>query len=261
MNLRARAWIGVLFLAGLISCGKINIPDITDVNIPGVYRLDIQQGNVISAEDLARLEIGMTKGKVSHLIGTPAVRDVFHKDRWDYVYSFQKGGGKREQRAISVFFEREKLARIKGDTALWRAKAPKRTTERVVEVPPQSGPTSIIGALNPWSEQNERARASKAIRAKRGAGNSQAPASETPSDTAPRAATAASKPEAKRSSPSPDTSAGNAPPVPVISSVATPSPSPNPTKSSLFKRLSERFRLETVPPTTADTLEIENDAR
>ncbi len=93
MNLRARAWIGVLFLAGLISCGKINIPDITDVNIPGVYRLDIQQGNVISAEDLARLEIGMTKGKVRHLLSTPAVRDGFHTDRWDYVYSFQKGGG------------------------------------------------------------------------------------------------------------------------------------------------------------------------
>ena len=88
MNLRARAWIGVLFLAGLISCGKINIPDITDVNIPGVYRLDIQQGNVISAEDLARLESKWSSLCLEHEVTQRALEQGYE---WTVEFTGNRG--------------------------------------------------------------------------------------------------------------------------------------------------------------------------
>ncbi len=50
-------------------------------------------------------------------MGTPIVVDVFHQQRWDYIYSFQAGGGEREQRRISLFFNKGNLARIDGDIA------------------------------------------------------------------------------------------------------------------------------------------------
>ena len=229
------------------------MPDLTDAKIPGIYRLDIQQGNVITAEEISRLELGMPKRKVSHLIGTPAVQDVFHEDRWDYVYTFQKGGGEREQRAISVFFENGKLARIQGDTKSWQSSTPPRSTDRVVEVPPQSRRRSIIGALNPWSEESKRARAREAIREKREAEKQRnGTAAKKPT------ATAAVKPApAPSSQPAPKAQASQPAGNPKADVTAAPTKAaraspPSARKSSLFKRLSERFKLETVPPTSVD---------
>ncbi|RKZ36171.1 MAG: outer membrane protein assembly factor BamE, partial [Gammaproteobacteria bacterium] len=70
--------------------------------IPGVYRIDIQQGNVVTQDMLDRLETGMEKRKVRYLLGTPLIIDTFNSGRWDYLYSFQPGGGKRVQRRISL---------------------------------------------------------------------------------------------------------------------------------------------------------------
>ena len=66
--------------------------------IPGVYRIDIQQGNQVTQEMLSKLEPGMTKSQVSFVMGTPMLIDVFHPNRWDYIYSFHPGNGTREQR-------------------------------------------------------------------------------------------------------------------------------------------------------------------
>jgi len=79
------------------------------------YRIDIQQGNYISQEMVAQLKPGMSKEQVRFILGTPLVTDIFHADRWDYVYYREMPGGKRKQRAISVHFEDGKLARVSGD--------------------------------------------------------------------------------------------------------------------------------------------------
>lgn len=85
--------------------------------IPGVYRIDIQQGNDVTQEMINQLEPGMTKNQVAYVMGTPLLIDTFHPNRWDYVYSYQPGGEDREQRRITLYFdESEKLARIDGDT-------------------------------------------------------------------------------------------------------------------------------------------------
>lgn len=87
--------------------------------IPGVYRIDIQQGNQVTQEMLSKLEPGMTKSQVSFVMGTPMLIDVFHPNRWDYIYSFHPGNGSREQRRITLYFdEAETLDYIDGNTQI-----------------------------------------------------------------------------------------------------------------------------------------------
>jgi outer membrane protein assembly factor BamE len=97
--------------AGLVAgCGYVP-------RIPGVtpYRIEIQQGNYISQEMVSQLKPGMTKEQVRFVLGTPMVTDIFHSDRWDYVYWRETPRGAREQRKLTVLFEQGQLARVDGD--------------------------------------------------------------------------------------------------------------------------------------------------
>jgi outer membrane protein assembly factor BamE len=102
----------VLAAALLPACKSIDVP-----KVPGVtpYRMVIQQGNFISQEMVSQLKPGMTKEQVRFVLGTPLVTDIFHADRWDYVFFRESADGKREQRNLSVVFENNKLARVLGD--------------------------------------------------------------------------------------------------------------------------------------------------
>ena len=79
------------------------------------YRIDIQQGNFVSQEMVAQLKLGMTKEQVRFVLGTPLVTDVFHADRWDYVYLLDRPGEPRVQRRLAVFFEDDRVTRLDGD--------------------------------------------------------------------------------------------------------------------------------------------------
>ena len=81
------------------------------------YRIDIQQGNFVSQEMVAQLKPGMTKEQVRFVLGTPLVTDIFHTERWDYVYTLQRRGAPLQQRHLAVFFQDGKLARLDGDVA------------------------------------------------------------------------------------------------------------------------------------------------
>jgi outer membrane protein assembly factor BamE len=82
---------------------------------PLVYRVDIQQGNVVDQDMINKLKPGMDKKQVKFIMGTPLITDTFHSDRWDYLYSFEPGKGNREQRRVTLFFNGDKLARVEGD--------------------------------------------------------------------------------------------------------------------------------------------------
>lgn len=83
---------------------------------PGVYRIDIPQGNIITQEMIDQLRPGLTKRQVTFILGTPLIRDTFDQDRWDYLYSYQPGGGERVQERITVFFdENGELTHFEGD--------------------------------------------------------------------------------------------------------------------------------------------------
>jgi outer membrane protein assembly factor BamE len=64
----------------------------------------------------AGLKPGLTRDQVRFILGTPLVNDIFHEDRWDYVFVRQRANGSEvEQRRIAVFFEDGKLKRVDGD--------------------------------------------------------------------------------------------------------------------------------------------------
>lgn len=92
----------------------------------GPHRIDIQQGNALDQENVARLKPGLNRSQVRFLLGTPLVVDPFRTDRWDYVYVYYKAGKLAEQKRISLFFDGDILARIEGDlpTAEPAAQAP-----------------------------------------------------------------------------------------------------------------------------------------
>ena len=102
----------ILGLVPVLVAGCTNVP-----RIPGVtpYRMEIQQGNFVSQEMVAQLKPGMTKEQVRFILGTPMVSDIFHPDRWDYVFWRETSNGKREQRKLTVLFENGELARLDGD--------------------------------------------------------------------------------------------------------------------------------------------------
>jgi len=80
-----------------------------------IYKLDIQQGNLFSKEQVESLKTGMTKRQVMLVMGSPSVATPFDQDRWDYVSSLRRGQGKMETKDLSLFFENDALVRIEGD--------------------------------------------------------------------------------------------------------------------------------------------------
>lgn len=84
-------------------------------DFPGVYKIDIPQGNVVTQEMVNKLRPGMTPSQVRYVMGTPLISDTFSPNRWDYLYSMKKGGDPRTQERISLYFDNDKLTRITGD--------------------------------------------------------------------------------------------------------------------------------------------------
>ena len=81
------------------------------------YKIDVQQGNVLTQEMVAQLKPGQTREQVRYILGTPLLADIFHQQRWDYVYSYRKGrSGEVETRQCSVYFDTDnRLERASGD--------------------------------------------------------------------------------------------------------------------------------------------------
>tara|TARA_B110000211_G_scaffold173467_1_gene195957 strand:+ start:799 stop:1191 length:393 start_codon:yes stop_codon:yes gene_type:complete len=100
----------LILMSLLVACGNFG-----NMDFPGVYKISIPQGNIITQEMVDQLRPGMTKRQVIFVMGTPLVRDPFHQDRWDYVYNFQPGGGVRGQERLSVFFVEDALTNFTGD--------------------------------------------------------------------------------------------------------------------------------------------------
>ncbi|MEY2700497.1 MAG: outer membrane protein assembly factor BamE [Pseudomonadota bacterium] len=84
-------------------------------SFPGLYHLDIHQGNIVSQEMVDQLKPGMNKRQVTYIMGTPLLVGPFHDQRWDYIYSNRPGGEERVQRRISLVFENDELVSLQGD--------------------------------------------------------------------------------------------------------------------------------------------------
>lgn len=117
---------------------------LTDYITP--YRIDVRQGNFVTQDMVAQLKPGLSKEQVRFILGTPLVSDPFHAERWDYVYRFQHGHEKPQQRQLIVFFDDEKLVRVGGNVVANdapRSEAAKTeaslTEARIINIPPDPG--------------------------------------------------------------------------------------------------------------------------
>lgn len=112
--------ISLTIIAALLA-GCSNVPLLPTLK---PYKIDIQQGNFVTQDMLARLKPGMTRSQVRFALGTPLIVDPFRNDRWDYVYMLHKAGELTEQRAVTVVFKGDELLRIEGDVVAGAAAKP-----------------------------------------------------------------------------------------------------------------------------------------
>jgi outer membrane protein assembly factor BamE len=90
------------------------------LNILSPYRIDVQQGNFVSSEIMTQLadgmkrKEGMTRDQVRFLLGTPLISDIFHADRWDYVFRLRRGNGEVLTSHVSVFFKGNLASSVDG---------------------------------------------------------------------------------------------------------------------------------------------------
>jgi outer membrane protein assembly factor BamE len=81
-----------------------------------LYKADVVQGNFVSSEQVAALRAGMPKPQVRNILGTPLLTDIFHANRWDYVFSMERAGVTSKTRRLTVYFKDDTLERWEGDT-------------------------------------------------------------------------------------------------------------------------------------------------
>ena len=128
-------------VAAVLAAGCTKLPEIP---VPGLYRVDIRQGNALDDAALGRLEPGMSRSRVLHLLGTPAIDDVFHADRWEYLFSYAPGGEPSEWRLITLHFEGDRLVRIEGDLLPADAIELEPEAAKVIRVPPRPPEKGLI---------------------------------------------------------------------------------------------------------------------
>ena len=144
--------VSALLLGLLTACSSVNM---------GTHRIDVQQGNALDQESVAKLKLGLNRSQVRFLLGTPLVVDPFRNDRWDYVYIFYKAGKLADQKRITLFFDGDILKRIEGDVpaaepVIAKVDAPKPVPVVVAPTPTESVPPApvpkSISAAKPAAE-------------------------------------------------------------------------------------------------------------
>ena len=82
------------------------------------YHIDVQQGNYIDRETIAKLKPGMTRAQARFVLGTPLIADPFNPNRWDYLYYTRPGRSIKDVRRLTLYFEDDKLKRAYADTGV-----------------------------------------------------------------------------------------------------------------------------------------------
>lgn len=135
-------WISLAVLSlALSGCGWVSGDRLDSFSI--TYKINIQQGNVITKEMADQLKPGMTRDQVKFVMGTPLLTDAFHANRWDYPFRFQPGRGRIEERRFTVFFENDRMVRFDSDplpTEEEFAASRNFATTKIAKAPPLGSP-------------------------------------------------------------------------------------------------------------------------
>ena len=94
----------------LVGCGS-------NFGFPGVYRINVEQGNVVTEEMVEQLRPGLNRRQVRYIMGTPLIEDSFHEDSWDYRYLLRNGNELLSETQLTLWFEEEELVRAEGPDA------------------------------------------------------------------------------------------------------------------------------------------------
>ena len=109
----------LLLLTSLISCASIEFP--------GVYKLTIQQGNIVSQEMIDKLKPGMTRAQIQFVLGNPVLADSFDTNRWNYIYTIAYPDQAAVKQELIIVFENDRLVRFEGDYVPTSAKGTDQT--------------------------------------------------------------------------------------------------------------------------------------
>lgn len=105
--------------------GRLALVSVLTLAAGCLYRMPVQQGNVLNPDHVAQLETGMTRSQVMFLLGTPMVPNGFDTDRWDYYY-FVNAGRKSlvASQRLTVWFKDDLVERFEGNAATKPAVTP-----------------------------------------------------------------------------------------------------------------------------------------
>ncbi|KAF3977284.1 MAG: outer membrane protein assembly factor BamE [Methylococcales symbiont of Iophon sp. n. MRB-2018] len=117
-------------------------------NIPSVYSINVQQGNIINQEMVDKLRPNMTKRQVLYIMGSSTLIDVFHPKRWDYLYSTQPSGEERKQKRLSLFFDGDVLIGIQGDFRPSTLAVTRKSNETTLDLPKRELDNTLWGMMN-----------------------------------------------------------------------------------------------------------------
>ena len=101
----------------------------SSIRFPGVFRIDIGQGNIITEDSRDKLKLGMTPRQVEYVLGSPMIKDPLHPGRWDYIYNYESGRGGFVENSLTLHFENERLQKIDDSNF----KNPKEVTKDLVK--------------------------------------------------------------------------------------------------------------------------------
>jgi outer membrane protein assembly factor BamE len=119
-------------------------------HLPGVYSLEIQQGNIVEQDMIDQLKPHMNKRQVLYIMGSPMLKDVFHKSRWDYIYSDKVSGEDRVQKRITLVFNGDELAGMQGDLKPNGIPVVKPPKEMTVNVPKRDLDRTLLEKISGW---------------------------------------------------------------------------------------------------------------
>ncbi len=223
-------FVSLLLLSVLSACGSVKLGSI------GPHRIDVQQGNALDQESVAKLKPGLSRSQVRFLLGTPLLVDPFHNNRWDYVYTYYKGGKLAEQKRITLFFDNDILQRIEGDVpatepvaaqALAPPPAPAAVTPSAVAPRAESVPLEAVKKPQPVTDTIPAKPAAASV------------------ETTPLPATAAVAPIAPPSEPKAPASRPLAVTAPVATTVVPPLPASKTPFVSAAPRAADDLQLHT----------------
>lgn len=104
-------FLTLVILLPVTGCSAFN-----PMNWIAPHHMEIQQGNTVTQDMVAKLKPGMTRKQVRFLLGSPLITDLFHADRWDYKYQLYQNGKEVKNLLLTVYFNKDVLERVEGDT-------------------------------------------------------------------------------------------------------------------------------------------------